>query len=186
LAYAPWPYECTWFAELSKRGLLDGCHADTLDLCEHCVFSKHKRVKFSSAVHNTENILDYVLADLWGPSRIPSHGGARYMLTIIDDNSCRVWPYFLKQKSDVFESFKVWKTMVEKQTERKLKVLRTDNGMEFCSGDFNSFCRKEGIVRHHITIYASAERCGRAYEQNNNLQGSVYVVQLRFEPKVLG
>jgi hypothetical protein len=101
-------------AELSKRGLLDGCHADTLDFCEHCVFSKHERVKFSSAVHNTENILDYVHADLWGPSRIPSHGGARYMLTIIDDNSCRVWPYFLKQKSDAFESFKVWKTMVEK------------------------------------------------------------------------
>jgi transposase InsO family protein len=43
--------------------------------------------------------------------------------------------------------------MVEKRTERKLKVLRTDNGMEFCSGDFNSFCRKEGIVRHHTIPY---------------------------------
>jgi hypothetical protein len=53
-------------AELSKRGLLDGCHSDTLDLCENCVFGKHKRVKSSPAVHNTENILDYVHADLWG------------------------------------------------------------------------------------------------------------------------
>jgi hypothetical protein len=53
-------------AELSKRGLLDGCHADTLDFCEHYVFSKHKRVKFSYVVHNTENILDYVHANLWG------------------------------------------------------------------------------------------------------------------------
>jgi hypothetical protein len=39
--------------------------------------------------------------------------------------------------------------MVEKQTERKLKVLRTVNGMEFCSANFKSFCKKEGIVRHH-------------------------------------
>jgi hypothetical protein len=39
--------------------------------------------------------------------------------------------------------------MVEKQTERKLKVLRTDNGMKFCSADFMLFCRKEDIVRHH-------------------------------------
>jgi hypothetical protein len=39
--------------------------------------------------------------------------------------------------------------MVEKQTERKVKVLRTDNGMEFCSNEFKFFCRKEGIVRHH-------------------------------------
>jgi hypothetical protein len=66
-------------AELSKRGLLDGCHVDTLDFCEHCVFGKHKRVKFSYIVHNTENILDYVHDDLWGSSRITFHGGARYM-----------------------------------------------------------------------------------------------------------
>jgi hypothetical protein len=137
-------------AELSKRGLLDGCHSDTLDFYEHCVFGKHKRVKFSPAIHNTENILDYVHVDLWGPFRKVSHGGACYMLTIIDDYSRRVWPYFHKHKSDAFESFKARKVMVEKQTERKLKVLRTDNGMEFCSTDFKSFCRKEGIVRHHI------------------------------------
>jgi hypothetical protein len=37
--------------------------------------------------------------------------------------------------------------MVEKQTERKINVLRTDNGMEFCSNEFMFFCREEGIVR---------------------------------------
>ena len=74
---------------MSKRGLLEGCHADTLDFCEHCVFSKHKRVNFSAAVHNTENILNYVHANLWGPSRKPSNGGARYMLTIIDNYSLK-------------------------------------------------------------------------------------------------
>jgi hypothetical protein len=43
---------------------------------------------------------------------------------------------------DAFESFKAWKVMVEKQTKRKLKVLRIDNGMEFCYVDFKSFCMK--------------------------------------------
>jgi transposase InsO family protein len=84
-----------------------------------------------------------------GPSRKVSHGGAHYMLTIIDDYSHRVWPYFLKHKSDAFEFFKAWKVLVEKQTEGKLKVLRTDNGMEFCSTDFKFFCKKECIIRHH-------------------------------------
>jgi hypothetical protein len=36
------------------------------------------------------------------------------MLTIVNDYSHRVWPYFLKHKSDAFESFKAWKVMVEK------------------------------------------------------------------------
>jgi hypothetical protein len=39
--------------------------------------------------------------------------------------------------------------LVEKQTERKVKTLRTDNGMKFCSNEFKLFCRKEGIVKHH-------------------------------------
>jgi hypothetical protein len=100
--------------KLSKRGLLDGCNSDILDFCEHCIFGKHKRVKFSSAIHNTENILDYVHSDLWGASCKVSHCGAHYMLTIIDDYSRPVWLYFLKHKSDAFESFKAWKVMVEK------------------------------------------------------------------------
>ncbi len=35
--------------------------------------------------------------------------------------------YFLKNKSDVFEKFLIWKAMVEKLSGLKLKVLRSDN-----------------------------------------------------------
>ena len=56
--------------------------------------------------------------------------------------------------------------MVENQTERKVKILRTDNGMEFCSHEFNIFCRKEGIVRYHTILHTPqqnsvAERMNR-------------------------
>jgi transposase InsO family protein len=57
-----------------------------------------------------------VHADLWGPSRKHSLGDCRYMLTIIDDYSRRVFPYFLKHKRESFDAFKAWKVMVEKQT----------------------------------------------------------------------
>jgi hypothetical protein len=33
-------------AELNKRGLLDGYETGKLKFCEHCIFGKHKRVKF--------------------------------------------------------------------------------------------------------------------------------------------
>ena len=80
--------------ELVKRELLKGCKMGNMESCEHCVFGKHKRVKFNASVHTSEDILDYVHADLWGPSRKPSLGGARYMLTIIDDYSRKVWHFF--------------------------------------------------------------------------------------------
>ncbi len=155
-------------AELSKRDLLDGCNVSKLEFCEHCIFGKHKRVKFSTSVHTTKGILDYVHADLWGPSRKPSLSGARYMLTIIDDYSRKVWPYFLKNKYEAFDAFKDWKVMVERQTERKVKYLRTDNGMEFCSRAFEDYCRKEGIARHH-TIPYTPQQNGVAERMNRTI-----------------
>ena len=92
-------------AELNMRELLDGYNVSELEFCEHCIFSKHKRVKFNVVVHTTEGILDCIHADLWGPSRKPSLAGAHYMLTIIDDYSRKVWSYFIKIY-DVFDSFK--------------------------------------------------------------------------------
>src|SRR5438105_8807760 len=56
--------------------------------------------------------------------------------------------------------------MVENQTEKKVKKLRTDNGMEFCSDQFNSYCKSEGIVQYYTVPYTPqqngvAERMNR-------------------------
>ncbi|KAG8473572.1 hypothetical protein CXB51_035820 [Gossypium anomalum] len=89
--------------KLSKRGLLDGQGICKLNFCEHCVFGKQKRVRFTRGIHNTKETLEYIHSDLWGPSRVPSRGGANYMLTFIDDFSRKVWAFFLKQKSDIVQ-----------------------------------------------------------------------------------
>jgi hypothetical protein len=93
-------------AELSKRGLLKGYNNNEMELCEQYVFGKHKRVKLNTSVHTIKGILDYVHADLWGPSRKHSLGGCHYMLTIIDDYFRKVFPYFLKHKYETFDAFK--------------------------------------------------------------------------------
>lgn len=43
--------------------------------------------------------------------------------------------------------------MVEVQTGKKVKKLRTDNGLEFLSEEFNQFCRDEGMVRHRTVTH---------------------------------
>ncbi|GKE59638.1 retrotransposon protein, putative, ty1-copia subclass, partial [Tanacetum coccineum] len=57
--------------------------------------------------------------------------GCRYFLLIVDDYSRRVWVHFLRHKNEAFSKFKEWKQLVENHTGRKLKKLRTDNGLEF-------------------------------------------------------
>ncbi|KAG8473502.1 hypothetical protein CXB51_035665 [Gossypium anomalum] len=154
--------------ELSKRGLLDGQGICKLNFCEHCVFGKQKRVRFTRGIHNTKGTLEYIHSYLWGPSRVPSRGGANYMLTFIDDFSRKVWAFFLKQKSDVFSAFKSWKIMIEKQTGKQIKYLRTDNGLEFCSDEFNRLCKSERIIRH-LTVRHTPQQNGVAERMNRTI-----------------
>ena len=83
----------------------------------------------------------------------PSLSSSRYFLSFTDDFSRISWIYFLKTKNQVFENFKEWKLMIEKQTDKKVKYLRTDNGLEFCGELFNNFCRQSGITRHKTVTY---------------------------------
>ena len=73
-----------------------------------------------------------------------------YFALFIDDFNRMTWVYFLKTKSQVLSVFKSFKKMVETQSGQKVKVLRTDNGGEYTSKEFNVFCLEVGIV-HQLT-----------------------------------
>ncbi len=60
-----------------------------------------------------------------------------------------VWVYFLKTKDEAFSTFVKWKMMIEKHTKKKIKRLRTNNELEFCNREFDTFCSNEGIVRYY-------------------------------------
>eukprot|EP00253_Pinus_taeda_P004235 PITA_04235 len=105
------------------------------------------RVSFPSGGKRTKQILELVHSDVFGPVKVPSLGKLVYYVSFIDDFSRNTWIYFLKKKSEVFDRFKEFKALVENQTEKKIKVLRTDNGGEFRRKEFEEFCKKCGIAR---------------------------------------
>ena len=57
----------------------------------------------------------------------------------------------MKHKSEVFQKFKEWKTIIEKATGKKVKTFRTDNGGEYTSTESDEYLTKEGI-KHELTI----------------------------------
>ena len=86
----------------------------------------------------------------------------------LDDFSRNIWIYFLRNKSEVFAKFKEFKALVEKQSENKIKVLRTYNGGEFCGNEFEEFCKKCGIARKATTPYTPQQN-GVAERMNRTL-----------------
>ncbi|TXG63619.1 hypothetical protein EZV62_010613 [Acer yangbiense] len=55
----------------------------------------------------------------------------------------------------VYGKMSIVKFNVENQTGKKLKKLRTDNGLEYLCSEFDSYCKNEGVVRHK-TFWAEA------------------------------
>jgi len=92
--------------------------------------------------------------DVWGPAQELSYGGKRYFVTFIDDATRKTWVYALREKSEIFGMFRMWKTMVEKETGYQIKVLKSDNGGEYTSKEFADYLSREGkhglkIVQYH-------------------------------------
>ena len=64
-----------------------------------------------------------------------------------------MWVYFLKHKDDVLGVYKTFLQLVENQSGKKLKCLRTDNGGEYISKAFADFCDSKGIKQELTTPY---------------------------------
>ena len=73
--------------ELHKRNLLKGIKTCKRDFCKYRVFGKQNKVQFKTATHKTEEFLDHVHTDVWGPVRKASLGGNMYFVSFIDDYS---------------------------------------------------------------------------------------------------
>ncbi|KAD7117504.1 hypothetical protein E3N88_04772 [Mikania micrantha] len=99
-----------------------------------------------------------------------SLGDSRYYLLLIDDLTRMNWVYFLKHKSETFNKFKLFKALVERESDCPIKVLRTDRGGEFCSHEFNQFCERLGI-RRELTIPHTPEHNGVVERKNRTVMG---------------
>ena len=70
---------------LAKQGLLKSGRTYKLEFCEHCVIRKKIKVKFGTATHFIEGILDYIHTDIWGPTKTASIRSNHYFVAFIDD-----------------------------------------------------------------------------------------------------
>jgi hypothetical protein len=154
--------------QLAKKNVISGLKDVTLDKCSHCLAGKQNRVSFKSQPSSRKSeVLQLVHSDLCGPMKTRSHSGRLYFVTFIDDYSRKLWVYPLKRKDQVLGAFKEFQASVERETGKKLKCIRTDNGGEYC-GPFDAYCREQGI-RHQKTPPKTPQLNGLAERMNRTL-----------------
>ena len=137
---------------IAGKSLLPSLKSYNLDLCEHCIYGRQRRVSFLKSGHERKtDLLELVHSDVFGPVNIKSLGGASYFVTFIDDASRKVWAYPMKSKGEVFEIFQQFHVVVERETNKLLKCLRRNNGGEYCSNAFKYYFNRFGI-KHEETV----------------------------------
>ena len=71
---------------LHKRNVLPDLKQIDLDFYEHCVYGKHKRVRFLRVRKEKKcERLDLLHTYVWGPTQVSYLGGSHYYVTFIDD-----------------------------------------------------------------------------------------------------
>ena len=92
----------------------------------------------------------------------------RYFVSFTDDYTHFSVLYVIKQKTEVFEKFKEYVAMCTAKFNTKISILRADNGGEYTSERFKSFCAKKGI-QLNCTVPYSPEQNGVAERFNRTV-----------------
>lgn len=138
------------------------------NLCEICLKGKHSRSAFKDIGTRATELLQVIHSDVCGPMNVKSMGGARYFVLFIDDYSRKVFIYLLKTKSEVVDKFIEFQRLVENQTNKTIKVLRTDNGTEYCNKRLFDHLQSRG-VHHQTTAPYTPEQNGLAERMNRSI-----------------
>ena len=84
-----------------------------------------------------------------------TRGGNKYFTTFIDNYSRHTYVYLMKHKDEVFDKFKLYKSIVKNQKKKKIKILRIDKGGEYFSSIFTSIWKEHGIIHQRTSSYTS-------------------------------
>jgi len=77
----------------------------------------------------------------------------------------------MQKKSETYSKFCEFKALVEKESGKKVKALRSDNGGEYISDEFKYFCKAEGIHRELIAPH-NPQQNGVAERKNRTIVGA--------------
>ncbi|GJT33597.1 zinc finger, CCHC-type containing protein [Tanacetum coccineum] len=159
---------------MAQRDLVHGIPAieHTTQVCDVCLIGKHSRAPFPKKAKARSTLpLDLVYGDLCGPITPPTPSGKKYIFLLVDDYSRYMWVYFLSTKDQAFDTFKEYKSMVEKELRTTLKMLRTDRGGEFTSNEFTQYCKENGIARQ-LTAPYSPQQNGVVERRNRTIMST--------------
>lgn len=146
---------------------------DKDSVCSTCQRGKLANTSHKLKEHNSKGVLDIIHSDICDPMRHKATNGERYFILFVDDFTRMMCIMHIKHKNEALGCFKRYLRLAQNQLGKKIKVLRTDNGMEFTSHEFEVYLEKHGI-QHQVSSVRTPQQNGvvERKKQNSGRNGS--------------
>nr|GEY42304.1 hypothetical protein [Tanacetum cinerariifolium] len=139
--------------KLVKENLVRGLPSKRFEndqTCVACLKGKQYKVSFKSKIQNSNSQSLFMLhMDLFCPTFGSSIMHKKYCLVITDDFSRFTWVFFLATKNETSRVLKKFITKIENLVDKKVKIIKCDNGIEFKNSVMNEFCEEKRIKREY-------------------------------------
>ena len=118
-----------------------------------CIKGKQTKHTKKGATRSNE-LLEIIHTYICEPLSVPCFTGEKYFITFINDLSRYGYVYLMHEKSQAIDIFEMFITEVERQLDKKIKIVRSDRGGEYYGrydesgqnpGPFAKFLEKHGI-----------------------------------------
>ncbi|GKA26035.1 putative ribonuclease H-like domain-containing protein [Tanacetum coccineum] len=150
------------------RGLPTKCFEND-QTCVACLKGKQHRASCKSKVLNPITKPLFMLhMDLFGLTFVNSLIHKKYCLVVTDHYSKFTWDFFLTTKDETNEILKNFIKEIENLVDKKVKIIRSDNGTEFKNKVMDDFCREKGIKREY-SVARTPQQNSVAEKRNRTL-----------------
>lgn len=155
--------------EMIKKGYLVGNLKDKEEFCEACQLGKQNKASYKDVQRTYgKKPGEYIHSDLCGPFQTEARNGARYFVLFKDDYSGYRKVYFMRDKADTFNKFRIFNQLIKNQFGYNIKTLRSDNGTEYMNNQMQSYMQEHGIT-HEVSAPYTPEQNGRAEREMRTL-----------------
>jgi hypothetical protein len=136
--------------------------------CHACIKAKLTNKNSRDITPKPEQYLDKIVMDICGPITPMSRNHYRYIIFFLDAATRELNFKLLRLKSEAFTAFVEYKAKVETQSNRKIKIIGSDNGTEFVNQRFKELTSNAGII-HQLSSPYTPEQNGLIERVNRTI-----------------
>jgi len=153
---------------LASTGALGKLQTSDISNCCRCKLAKFSALPFNKSVSVSHSPFDLVHSGVWGPSLVFTKGGSRYYVSFIDDYSRYCWVYLMKNRSEFFDIYHMFRAMVKTQHNVVIKCFRCDLGGEYTSNKFSELLPYDGTI-HKTSCTDTPQHNGVAERKHRHI-----------------